>query len=116
EDYSDHALAAVEKRMTVLSTVGYAAPLLGMCGTVVGMIRSFSAMADQAATGGGGAVAAGISEALITTAAGLIIALMAVIPYHYFNSKVETIDLEINETVAELLDHVVTRVEPARAA
>jgi biopolymer transport protein ExbB len=116
EDYSERALAAVEKRLTVLSTVGNAAPLLGMCGTVVGMIRSFSAMADQAAAGGGGAVADGIAEALITTAAGLIIALIAVIPYHYFNTKVDAIDLEINETVAELLDHVVTRVEPARAA
>jgi len=110
-DYALHALSAVEKRLNVLSTIGNAAPLLGMCGTVLGMIKSFSSLAVEAGTaGGGGAVALGIAEALITTAAGLIIALIAVIPYNIFTSKADRIDLEISEAASELLDFVATRV------
>ncbi|MFW5750486.1 MAG: MotA/TolQ/ExbB proton channel family protein, partial [Planctomycetota bacterium] len=72
EEFSVHALSAVEKRFGVLSTIGNAAPLLGMTGTVVGMIASFDALQQQA--GDVGVVAGGISTALITTAAGLMIA------------------------------------------
>ncbi len=109
-DYSQHAMSGVEKRLNILSTVGNAAPLLGMTGTVTGMIGSFNAIA----TAGGisaGLVAGGISEALITTAAGLLIALLAVLPYHWFTSQADDIQLEIQETISELLDFVATQVE-----
>jgi biopolymer transport protein ExbB len=112
QDYALRALSAVEKRMYVLSTVGMAAPLFGMCGTVTGMITSFKAIASAGAIDGS-LVASGISEALITTAAGLIIALFCVIPYNMFTSDVERINLEIDESIAELLDFVATKMENA---
>ncbi|MBI3987285.1 MAG: MotA/TolQ/ExbB proton channel family protein [Lentisphaerae bacterium] len=105
EDYAAHAISAVEKRLNVLSTIGNAAPLLGMTGTVTGMIASFGALAGAGALDAG-AVGAGIAEALITTAAGLLIALGAVIPYNYFMAQSEGIGLEIEEASAELLDFV----------
>jgi biopolymer transport protein ExbB len=103
EDYSLHAMSAVNKRLNILSTVGNAAPLFGMAGTVTGMISSFKDIAGRGGLDAGG-VAAGISEALITTAAGLLIALAAVIPYHIFLSMANEVELEIEEASSELLD------------
>jgi len=111
DDYAQHAMSAVEKRFNVLVTVGSAAPLFGMTGTVTGMIASFGAMSAAGVEASG--VAAGISEALITTAAGLLIALAAVIPYNVFLSMSEKIDREIGETSSELLDFVATRTAAA---
>jgi biopolymer transport protein ExbB/TolQ len=111
DDYAQHAMSAVEKRFNVLVTVGSAAPLFGMTGTVTGMIASFGAMSAAGVEASG--VAAGISEALITTAAGLLIALAAVIPYNVFLSMSEKIDREIGETSSELLDFVATRTATA---
>ena len=114
DDYALHAISAVEKRFGVLSTVGTAAPLLGMTGTVTGMIRSFESMASAGVDNSG--VALGISEALITTAAGLIIALFAVVPYNYFTSLADKMDLEVEESTSELIDFVATRMETAQRA
>ncbi|MCH7725046.1 MAG: MotA/TolQ/ExbB proton channel family protein [Planctomycetes bacterium] len=113
-DYSDHALAAVEKRFSVLRTISMAAPLMGMTGTVTGMISAFEGMAEAGVSNE--AVSSGIAEALITTAAGLIIALIALIPHNYFVAAADTIELEINETTTELLDFVTTRVDSEQAA
>jgi len=107
DDYAQHAMSAVEKRFNVLSTVGSAAPLFGMTGTVTGMIASFGELSAAGVEASG--VASGISEALITTASGLLIALAAVIPYNVFLSIAEKIELEIEETSSELLDFVATR-------
>ncbi len=109
-DYAQHAMSGVEKRLNVLSTVGNAAPLFGMTGTVTGMISSFNAIAGAGGISAG-LVAGGISEALITTAAGLLIALLAVIPYHWFTARADDIHLEIQETISELLDFVATQLE-----
>jgi len=108
EDYSYTAMAAVEKRLNVLSFIGNSAPLFGMTGTVTGMIKSFNAIAGAGALEGS-IVASGIAEALITTAAGLMIAMAAVIPYHYFSSRADKIGLEVHEASAELLDFVTLR-------
>jgi biopolymer transport protein ExbB len=110
DDYALHAISAVEKRLNLLQAVGTAAPLLGMTGTVTGMIASFGALqgGDQAT------VANGIAEALITTAAGLIIAVWVMIPYSLFTSLADKVDLEIEESTSELLDFVATRVEAGR--
>lgn len=104
DDYSVRAISAVERRFGVLSTVGNAAPLLGMTGTVLGMIASFESLASGGVNNEG--VAAGISEALVTTATGLIVALMAVIPFNYFNSRSDGIDLAIEEVKAQYVDTV----------
>jgi len=112
EDYTLHALSAVEKRLNVLSSVGNVAPLLGMTGTVTGMITAFAAMA-----GAGGVdavvVAAGIAEALVTTAAGLLIAIAAVIPFNYFTAIIDRITLDIEEASSEMIDFVATHAGQA---
>lgn len=108
EEYSAQALSTVNKRLDVLTTVGTAAPLLGMTGTVTGMIGSFGGMAAAGASGGGGAVAAGIAEALITTAAGLLVALSAVIPQSVFNRWSDEIELEIQEANSEIVEFILT--------
>lgn len=109
EDYSAQAMGVVTKRLDVLTMVGTAAPLLGMTGTVTGMIASFSGLADAGSvSGSGGEVAAGIAEALVTTAVGLIIALSAVIPQGIFNRWSDEIELEIEESSTELIEHILT--------
>ena len=108
EEFSIHAISAVEKRFGVLNTIGNAAPLLGMTGTVVGMIASFEMLALHG--GDMNYVAGGISVALITTAAGLIIALIAVIPFNFFTSQADAIDLEIEETKSQFIDFITTGI------
>ena len=108
EDYSAQAMGVVNKRLDVLTTVGTAAPLLGMTGTVTGMIASFAGLAAAGSMGGGGAVANGIAEALITTAVGLIVALTAVIPQSVFNRWSDEIELEIEETSADFVEFILT--------
>lgn len=108
EDFTKHAMSAVEKRLSILSTIGNAAPLLGMTGTVTGMIASFGGLADAGQLDAS-VVAGGIAEALTTTASGLMIALFAVIPYHYFTSRAEAIELEIDEALTELVEFLSTR-------
>ncbi len=108
EDYALHSMSAVEKRLWILSTVGNAAPLLGMTGTVLGMIKSFEAMAQASDPA---SIGIGIAEALITTAAGLIIALGAVIPYSIFTNMAEKIELDIDEATSEMLEFLATSPE-----
>ena len=107
EDYSAQTMSVVNKRLDVLTTIGTAAPLLGMTGTVTGMIASFAGM-DGGAMGGNDEVARGISEAMITTAAGLIIALTAVIPQSVFNRWSDEIELEIEEVNSEVVEFILT--------
>ena len=108
EDYSAQAMSVVNKRLDVLTTIGMAAPLLGMTGTVTGMIASFAGLADAGNVGGGGVVANGIAEALITTAAGLLIALGAVIPQSVFNRWSDEIELELEEGTSEFVEFILT--------
>ncbi len=107
ENSSQVAAAAVNKRLGVLSFVAGAAPLIGMLGTVAGMISAFAGMAVGGVSNE--TVSAGISEALITTAAGLIISLVAVVPYHYFTSRANAVESEMVESASELLDYITLR-------
>lgn len=86
---SAHELAMLERGLPVLATVAMIAPLLGFLGTVTGMINSFEALASVGLNNPA-AVASGISEALITTAAGLIIAIPVQMAYNYFVTRVNT--------------------------
>jgi biopolymer transport protein ExbB len=109
EDYSAQAMSVVNKRLDVLTTIGVAAPLLGMTGTVTGMIASFAGLAEAGSVGGsGGAVADGIAEAMVTTAVGLIVALAAVIPQSVFNRWSDEIELEIEESTSEVVEFILT--------
>lgn len=101
EDYAPKAMSGLEKRLGSLVLVSSIAPLIGMCGTVTGMINSFSVMAEAAGLDPG-AVAGGISEALITTAAGLIIAIPGVVAYNMFQKKVEEWNMHLESAIAEL--------------
>jgi biopolymer transport protein ExbB len=105
DDFSLHAMSAVQRRFNVLAMVGNSAPLFGMAGTVTGMIGAFQAMSNAAALDAS-MVAGGISEALITTAAGLLIALAAVIPLGHFRGMAQEIELEIEDANAELVEFV----------
>lgn len=105
DDYSAQSMHVVNKRLDVLTTIGTAAPLLGMTGTVTGMIASFAGMADS---NDNSAVATGISEAMITTATGLIVALFAVVPQSVFNRWSDEIELEIEEASSEFVEFILT--------
>lgn len=104
EDYAPRALDALETRLNLLVLVGSISPLLGMTGTVTGMIKAFTQMSTAGVDASG--VASGISEALVTTAAGLLIAMPAVAAYNIFAKRVDRVALEIEEAMMEFLDFV----------
>ena len=97
----------LKSRLGALDTIITLTPLLGLLGTVVGMIGSFDIM-SEAGMGQPHAVTGGIAEALIATATGLLIAILTLIPYNYFNSRVEKeVDaMEHFSSSLELLLHV----------
>ena len=109
-DYAPHVVEVLENRLNLLSLVGNVAPLLGMTGTVTGMITAFKEIAG-AGQMDGALVAKGISEALITTAAGLLVAVPAVVVYNLYSRKVEVFVLEIEENATKLVDFVTTGEE-----
>jgi biopolymer transport protein ExbB len=81
-------IPVLKSRLGVLDTIVTLAPLLGLLGTVVGMIGSFDVM-SEAGLGQPHAVTGGVAEALIATATGLLIAILTLIPYNYFSTRVE---------------------------
>lgn len=93
----------LERGLMVLSTTANVAPMLGFLGTVAGMIQSFDTLASQGLTNPG-AVAAGISVALITTAAGLTIAIPAQLGYNYFMSRINKFMRDIETSSNMLLE------------
>ncbi|MEM6553152.1 MAG: MotA/TolQ/ExbB proton channel family protein [Planctomycetota bacterium] len=96
----DDARPAVERFMPTLSTIITAAPLLGILGTVLGIIQSFNVISTQQTRVDLNALAGGIAEALITTGAGLAIALLTVFPYNALRTQVDR-SLSRIETLAE---------------
>jgi biopolymer transport protein TolQ len=99
----------------VLATVSSTAPFVGLLGTVMGIVNSFQLMAASG-SGGLGTVSAGISEALVTTAFGLVVAIPAVMAYNYFQGRVEAMSVDIAESSNELLDLVATEEARPRSA
>jgi biopolymer transport protein ExbB len=87
----------------VLGTVASSSPFIGLFGTVVGILRSFQEMAKQG-TGGFAVVAAGISEALVATAAGILIAVIALIAYNAFQMQWSKWILQIKNHTAEWIE------------
>jgi biopolymer transport protein ExbB len=103
ESVALHELSKLEKGLWILATVANIAPLFGFLGTVTGMIASFEALAEVG-LGNPQAVAGGISEALITTATGLMIALPVQAAYNYFNNRVSTFALDMETSSSMLLE------------
>ena len=101
ESAAAEEIKRMHKYMGVIDTMITVAPLLGIFGTVIGIILSFEAL-GSAGIEHPQAVTAGIAQALITTAAGLGIAILSVFPYNYFNSRVENASLAIEKYATSL--------------
>jgi len=95
----------LERRTPMLGTIASTAPFVGLLGTVIGIIKAFQSIAT---TKGGGpeVVAAGVAEALITTAFGLFVAIPAVMGYNYLVHRVQRLALEVQVSVSEIIDAV----------
>ena len=89
EDLGSRKLDDVALRIRPLLVIGNITPLLGLLGTVLGMIKAFNVVASEAGLGRADLLAAGISEALITTAAGLLVAIPALAMYNYFRGVLD---------------------------
>src|SRR6202167_2915876 len=100
--------AELKRGISSLATIGSSSPFVGLLGTVLGIIHAFQGIATQKATGLG-AVAGGISEALVTTAIGLFVAIPAVMMFNYFTNRVEAFDVEMGNSSSELIDYFLKR-------
>lgn len=103
EDAAAQVVHELERFLAPLGTITAIAPLLGLLGTVIGMIKVFSALMLQG-TGNPGVLAGGISEALITTAAGLTIAIPAMVVHRYFERRVDSLVVVMEEQAGRLVD------------
>ncbi len=100
--------AEFKRGLSALATIGSTAPFVGLFGTVVGIINAFTGM-KAAESAGIAAVAGGISEALVETAFGLIVAIPAVWMYNYFQGKVDSFQVEMENSSSELIDYFLKR-------
>lgn len=100
----DWEISKLQRRLTVLGTLGSITPFIGLFGTVIGVMHAFKDLASNAAANAGASVvAAGIAEALINTAAGLFVAIPAVIAYNYFLSKTNYFAKELENAANEFI-------------
>ena len=103
----------LERGLSGLATIGSTAPFVGLLGTVIGIIDAFREIQGQNATGIS-AVAGGISEALVTTALGLTVAIPAVMMFNYFTTKIKAFDVEMDNSSSELVDYFLKRAVVAK--
>jgi biopolymer transport protein ExbB/biopolymer transport protein TolQ len=100
--------AELKRGVSGLATIGSTAPFVGLFGTVAGIINAFKGISNEKSTGLG-AVAGGISEALVTTAIGLFVAIPAVWMFNFFTNKIEAFDVEMGNSSSELIDYFLKR-------
>ncbi|HXR76674.1 MAG TPA: MotA/TolQ/ExbB proton channel family protein [Bryobacteraceae bacterium] len=100
--------AELKRGVSSLATIGSTGPFVGLFGTVVGIMNAFQSISTSKSTGIG-AVAGGISEALITTAVGLFVAIPAVWMFNYFTNRIEAFDVEMDNSSSELIDYFLKR-------
>jgi biopolymer transport protein ExbB len=103
ETAGQHESTLLRKNLVFLGFLANVAPMLGLFGTVLGMIKSFDAIAKYGTSGNPGLVASGISEALITTAYGLTVGIPTLAAYFYFKRKVDMRVLEMEEIAVNLM-------------
>jgi biopolymer transport protein ExbB/biopolymer transport protein TolQ len=106
--------AELKRGVGTLATIGSSAPFVGLFGTVVGIINAFKGISTEKSTGLG-AVAGGISEALVTTAIGLFVAIPAVWMFNYFTQRLEAFAVEMGNSASELVDYFITKTQKAGA-
>ena len=99
----------LKRGLGVLATSGATAPFVGLLGTTMGIINAFQGMAVSG-SGGLSAISGGISEALITTALGLLVAIPAVWLFNYFQTKVDNLTAEMTYTSKEMIDYLIKNV------
>jgi len=102
ESYKERSQNLLKARLGVFGTISFIAPLLGLLGTVLGIMRSFH---DLALSGSGGPtiIAAGIAEALVTTVAGIAVAVPSAIIYNYFTTRLRNLMVRIDTFTSELI-------------
>jgi biopolymer transport protein ExbB len=105
--------AELKRGISTLATIGSTSPFVGLFGTVIGIINAFKGISSEKSVGLG-AVAGGISEALVTTAVGLFVAIPAVWMYNYFSNRVEAFDVEMGNSSSELIDYFLKRSQGVR--
>ena len=110
-------IAGLQRGLSVLATISSSAPFVGLFGTVFGIITAFQQMADPSKGGGGGlaSVSAGISEALLTTAVGLAVAIASVWFYNFFVTRLDSFGVLVDDTAGELADKLLRSTRGERA-
>jgi biopolymer transport protein ExbB len=103
EDVGRHVVHELERYLNTLGTIATVSPLLGLLGTVTGMIRAFSAISEHGVSDPG-VVSAGIAEALITTAAGLIVAIPTLMAYRYLRGRVDALVVTMEQEALKLVE------------
>jgi biopolymer transport protein ExbB len=103
EDTGRHVVHELERYLNTLGTIAAISPLLGLLGTVIGMIQVFSAITTQG-VGNPAALAGGISQALITTAAGMSVAIPALMAYRYFRGKVNMLVIRMEQQALRMVE------------
>ena len=105
EDAGRHVVHDLERYLNMLGTIAAISPLLGLLGTVTGMIRTFKAI-TIAGVGNPTAMAGGIAEALITTAAGLLVAIPALVAYRYLRGRVDALVIQMEKESIKLVQAI----------
>ena len=100
-----HEASLMNSNLRVLGAIANITPMMGLLGTVIGMIKAFNVI-SLSGTGNPGLVASGISEALITTAAGMLVGIPALILYHYFRGKIDRYVFEMEEVAIQLVEEL----------
>jgi biopolymer transport protein ExbB len=103
EDSGRHAAHDLERYLSPLGTIAAISPLLGLLGTVSGMITAFTAITTQG-VGNPTVLAGGISEALVTTAAGLVVAIPSLIAYRYLRGRVDSLVVQIEKEAIRFIE------------
>jgi len=103
EDTGRHVVHELERYLNTLGTIAAISPLLGLLGTVIGMIQVFSTITTQG-VGNPAALAGGISQALITTAAGMSVAIPALMAYRYFRGKVNMLVIRMEQQALRMVE------------
>jgi biopolymer transport protein ExbB/biopolymer transport protein TolQ len=112
ERQAQREVQSLKRGLGLLATVGSTAPFVGLLGTVMGIVTAFQQMAASG-SGGIGTVSAGIAEALVTTAFGLLVAIPAVMMYNYLQGWVDARAVDISESSNEFLDVVTKQLSGA---
>ena len=103
KEVTNQEISPYERRLNLLASVMSISPMLGLLGTVTGMIRAFTNISKYGA-GDAAVVADGIAEALLTTAAGLMIAIPVIVVYNYLNRRLEKMENEIDDVVTNIIN------------